>query len=147
MSAVLSIRPETARFCSALQISRLRASNSPSARVHHKLGSWCELLRHSSTYGTSLKSAHQGEEESHKSVSNIRRLSREGDHLKWGLNGGTANVQRIILPWAVPILTWTHQRCSSRAGLVHPHVLSTANTNISQHPRKGKTTIFDAYII
>lgn len=60
-----------------------------------------------------------------------------------GLNGGPVNV----LPWAVPILTWIRQHCSSKAGLVHPHALSTANTNVSQHPRKGKTTKFDADII
>ncbi len=57
------------------------------------------------------------------------------------------HVHKIILPWAVPIRTWIHQRCNSRAGLVHPHVLSTANTNTSQRPRKGKTSIFDAGII
>lgn len=47
-----------------------------------------------------------------------------------------------MLPWAVPILTWIHQRCSSRAGLVHPHVLSTENTKELSATKK---IIFDVY--
>lgn len=37
-------------------------------------------------------------------------------------------------PWAAPTLTWIHRRCSSRVGPVRPRVLSTADTDISQHP-------------
>lgn len=61
----------------------------------------------------------------------------EENGLKQGLTGATASVQRTNLPWAVPILTWIRRRCSSRADLVRPHVLSTVAANISQQPRKN----------
>lgn len=36
------------------------------------------------------------------------------------------NNNEVILPWVIPIQTWIRQYCSSRVGLAHLHVLSTA---------------------
>lgn len=53
----------------------------------------------------------------------------------------TSHVHKVILPWGVPILTLTHLRCSSRAGLVHQHALSTANKPASTHTQEKNKMI------